>query len=281
MRYAFVTCVELGLSCMKAIYDSGSNLELVITLNDDKASQKSGRVFLDEFCKQRNVILVKCNHVNDPHVSNAILNANIDWVFIIGWSQVAGEAVLEAAKYGTLGMHPTLLPVGRGRAPIPWAIIKGLHKTGVSLFKLDAGVDTGLVGAQIEIFLDPEEDASSLYEKVNNAQSQLIYKSIHLLEKNELTFKVQDESKATFWPGRKPEDGRLDLSGSIIDAEKLVRALTHPYPGAFVYNDGKKIIIWKAVVTNNSFKGRTLVFPDGILGLIEYDEHFNNHIQPT
>jgi len=276
MRYGFITCVELGLSCMEAIYESGSNLELVITLNDDKASQKSGRVYLDEFCKQHKVDLVKCDHVNDPHVSNAILKENIDWLFIIGWSQIAGDAVLEVAKYGTLGMHPTLLPEGRGRAPVPWAIIKGLQKTGVSLFKLDTGVDTGLIGAQIEIPLDPAEDAASLYGKVNHAQSQLMRKAIHLLENNEMAFQVQDESKATFWPGRKPEDGRLDLSGSVIDAERLVRAVTHPYPGAFIHKDGIKIVIWKAVAADDSFKGQTLTFPDGVLGLIDFDEYPDN-----
>ena len=278
MRYGFITCVELGLGCMEAIYESGSNLELVITLNDDKASQKSGRIYLDEFCKQYKVDLVKCDHVNDPHVLNAILKANIDWLFIIGWSQIAGDAVLEVAKYGTLGIHPTLLPEGRGRASIPWAILKRLQKTGVSLFKLDTGVDTGLIGAQIEIPLDPGEDATSLYEKVNHAHSQLMRKTIYLLENNEMTFEVQNKSNVTIWPGRKPEDGKLDLSDSVFEAERLVRALTHPYPGAFICKDGIKIVIWKSVVTNDSFEGRVLNFPDGALGLIDFDEYPDNGI---
>jgi len=276
MRYGFITCVELGLSCIKTIYESGSNLELVVTLNDDKASKKSGRVYLDEFCKQNKIDLVKCDHINDSHVSNAILNANIDWLFIIGWSQIAGDDVLEAAKYGTLGMHPTLLPEGRGRASVPWAIIKALKKTGVSLFKLDAGVDTGLIGVQIEIPLDLAEDATSLYEKVNHAHSQLMHKTIRLLENNKMYFQVQDESKTTFWPGRKPEDGQLDLSGSVIDAERLVRAVTHPYPGAFIHKNGKKIVIWKALVVDDSFEGQILTFPDGVLGLIDFDEYPDN-----
>ena len=276
MRYGFITCVELGLSCIETIYESGSNLELVVTLNDDKASKKSGRVYLDEFCKQNIIDLVKCDHINDSHVSNAILNANIDWLFIIGWSQIAGDDVLEAAKYGTLGMHPTLLPEGRGRASVPWAIIKALKKTGVSLFKLDAGVDTGLIGVQIEIPLDLAEDATSLYEKVNHAHSQLMHKTIRLLENNKMYFQVQDESKTTFWPGRKPEDGQLDLSGSVIDAERLVRAVTHPYPGAFIHKNGIKIVIWKALVVDDSFEGQILTFPDGVLGLIDFDEYPDN-----
>ncbi len=276
MRYGFITCVELGLSCIETIYESGSNLELVVTLNDDKASKKSGRVYLDEFCKQNKIDLVKCDHINDSHVSNAILNANIDWLFIIGWSQIAGDDVLEAAKYGTLGMHPTLLPEGRGRASVPRAIIKALKKTGVSLFKLDTGVDTGLIGVQIEIPLEPAECATSLYEKVNHAHSQLMHKTIRLLENNEMYFQVQDESKATFWPGRKPEDGQLDLSGSVIDAERLVRAVTHPYPGAFIHKNGIKIVIWKALVVDDSFEGQILTFPDGALGLIDFDEYPEN-----
>ena len=276
MRYGFITCVELGLSCIETIYESGSNLELVVTLNDDKASKKSGRVYLDEFCKQNIIDLVKCDHINDSHVSNAILNANIDWLFIIGWSQIAGDDVLEAAKYGTLGMHPTLLPEGRGRASVPWAIIKALKKTGVSLFKLDAGVDTGLIGVQIEIPLDLAEDATLLYEKVNHAHSQLMHKTIRLLENNKMYFQVQDESKTTFWPGRKPEDGQLDLSGSVIDAERLVRAVTHPYPGAFIHKNGIKIVIWKALVVDDSFEGQILTFPDGVLGLIDFDEYPDN-----
>ena len=151
-----------------------------------------------------------------------------------------------------------------------------MQKTGVSLFKLDTGVDTGLIGAQIEIPLVPAEDATSLYKKVNHTQSQLMRKAIHLLENNEMVFQVQDESKATYWPGRKPEDGRPNLSGSVIDAERLVRAVTRPYPGAFIHKDGIKIIIWKAVVVDGSFEGQILTFPDGMLGLIDFDEYPEN-----
>ena len=151
MNLGFITCVELGLSCIKAIYVQGYDLKLAITLNDDNAPNKSGRVYLDDFCSEKSIHLVKCNHINDTHISEAIRCAEIDWLFIIGWSQIAGVEILQSAKMGVLGMHPTLLPVGRGRAAIPWAILKELPETGVTLFKMDEGVDTGLIGSQVVI----------------------------------------------------------------------------------------------------------------------------------
>ena len=143
MKFGFVTCVELGLSCMEEIYAAGGELDLAITLHDDRAINKSGRVYLDDFCGARGIDLVKVRHINDSEAIEAIRSREIDWLFIIGWSQIAGPQVLAAPTHGVHGIHPTLLPEGRGRAPIPWAILKGLKETGVTLFKLDEGVDTG------------------------------------------------------------------------------------------------------------------------------------------
>src|SRR5690554_2083 len=143
IKIGFVTCVQLGLSCMEAIYEANGKLALAITLNDDQARQKSGRVYLDEFCKRKSIPLMKSSHINNKDVIDSIKEADLDWLFIIGWSQIASKELLETPKNGTLGMHPTLLPCGRGRASIPWAILKGLDTTGVTLFKLDEGVDTG------------------------------------------------------------------------------------------------------------------------------------------
>ena len=93
-------------------------------------------------------------------------------------------------------MHPTLLPIGRGRAAIPWAILKKLPKTGVTLFKMDEGVDTGLLGSHIEIPISIDETATSLYQKVNQAHYELMMRTICLLENDPMFFVEQDESKA-------------------------------------------------------------------------------------
>lgn len=130
IKVGFVTCVQLGYSCMEAIYEVGGKLDLAISLLDNQAKSKSGRIYLDSFCNSKGIPLLKASHVNNPEVIQSIKDAQLDWLFIIGWSQIASQEVLEAPKRGVLGMHPTLLPTGRGRAAIPWAILKGLSKIG-------------------------------------------------------------------------------------------------------------------------------------------------------
>jgi methionyl-tRNA formyltransferase len=274
MKFGFITCVELGLSCMEAIYEAGGHLDLAITLLDDKGVNKSGRVFLDNFCQIHNVPLVKCAHVNEPVVIRSIRETKIDWLFIIGWSQIAGSEILAATNKGVLGIHPSLLPIGRGRAAVPWAILKGLPETGVTLFQLDLGVDTGPILAQMRIPLTPQVTATELYAQVKISHVDLIHKAVPMLLLNQVDLIPQDNGAATLWPGRKPEDGQIDLSGSVWDAERLIRATTRPYPGAFYLNGPSKIVVWKAKVVVDVILGpiNYLHFHDGFLLIEDFEE---------
>lgn len=253
MRFGFVTCVRLGLSCMEEIYRINGKLELAITLRDDLAQNKSGRIYLDEFCYRHKIPLIKIKNINDEESISALQNANLDWLFIVGWSQIAGPTVLKTPRYGCLGMHPTLLPTGRGRAPIPWAILKRLDKTGVTLFKLDEKVDAGPIIAQEIIIIEPRETASTLYEKVEKAHRKLISKIWPELEVNQVKFIPQSEEEATYWPARKPEDGKLFPFFTTKDVDLLVRAVTRPYPGAYIEKDGKRYIFWAGIPHENVF----------------------------
>lgn len=268
MNFALITCVKIGLECAKSIYASGNKLKLLITLEDSKASLKSGRVNFDEFCETNSINLKKIIHINDLETTKYIKDHNIDWLFIIGWSQIANEKILNAPNLGAIGAHPTLLPEGRGRASIPWAIIKGLKKTGVTFFKIDSGVDTGPIFEQESIIIDKNETASSLYEKVYKTHANIIFDLIKKLKNGSYTLTTQNSNKASYWPGRKPEDGKIDLNGSVHYAAKLIRATTRPYPGAFIIKGNKKIIIWSANIVekiNNNRPEEFLTFYDGIL----------------
>ena len=244
MRFGFVTCVQLGLACIEEIYACGGSLDLVVTLPDDLARRKSGRVFLDEFCGRHDIALIKSHDINEPEVTAAVRDRAIDWLFIIGWSQIARSPVLEAPRKGGIGAHPTLLPVGRGRAAIPWTILKGLTETGVTFFQLDEGVDTGPALHQERIPVSPDETATSLYRKVAEAHRLGMRSLWPQLAADNVVVIPQDESRATIWPGRTSDDGCITEEMTVADIERLVRATTHPYPGAFVVADGGRWRIW-------------------------------------
>jgi methionyl-tRNA formyltransferase len=229
---------------MEEIYDVGGKLDLVFTLHDELARKKSGRVYVDNFCLNHGIDLVKIRSVNDVEAIEAVHSREIDWLFIIGWSQIAQKNILDAPRRGCLGMHPTLLPKGRWRAAIPWAIIKGLDMTGVTLFKLDEGVDTGPILAKKALPLSPDETAAQLYDRIAEAHRTLIARIWADLAEDKVVLQKQDDSLATEWPERRPEDGAFDFRLRCETVDRLVRAVTRPYPGAFIDHQNGRYRIW-------------------------------------
>ncbi|EFV93527.1 methionyl-tRNA formyltransferase [Dietzia cinnamea P4] len=271
MRFGFVTCVELGLSCIEEIFSIGGHLDLLVTLHDHQAVNKSGRIYLDHVAREYGVPLLKIGHINDADAVAAIRGAELDWLFIIGWSQIASQDVLESTTNGVLGMHPTLLPTGRGRAAVPWAIIKRLPKTGVTLFALDQGVDTGPIVDQVEIALDSDETATTLYAKVNEAHRTLMRKAWPSLSSGTCELQAQDEAQATIWPGRRPEDGQIKPSMTVAEVDALVRGVTRPYPGAFWDHDGRRARVWAGTAATDFVPGLRIQLADGSYIATDYE----------
>lgn len=263
MKIAFCTCVQIGKSCIEAILSNGGRFDLLLTLHDHKSQKKSGRIYLDDIAVDNKIPLFKLNHINDLEVVDVLKLHSIDWLFVVGWSQIASADFLEVPNKGVIGAHPTLLPTGRGRAAVPWAILKGLDKTGVTFFKMDEGVDTGEILDQFEIPLRSDETATTLYNKVNEAHIQLIQQIWPKLIDDVIIGVKQDESFATYWEGRTPADGELSQSMTLEKVDRLVRATTHPYPGAYIMLDSStKLIIWSGSASPMQ-STRVLNFCDG------------------
>lgn len=260
---------------MEEIYAAGGKLDLILTLPPERARTKSGRVYVEPFADRHGIPLRHVANVNDPASTSAIQEFGVDWLCVIGWSQIARPEVLRAPTLGCLGMHPTLLPEGRGRASVPWAILKGLATTGVTMFQLDAGVDTGPILAQERIELSTTETATSLYARVNDAHRTLIRRIWPAFQRGEVVPVPQDESKATYWAGRTPEDGRLSRGMTVLEAERLVRAVTRPYPGAFVDRADHRLRVWRAAIADQrSPQGERIECADGALVVLEGEREF-------
>jgi methionyl-tRNA formyltransferase len=139
-----------------------------------------------------------------------------------------------------------LLPKYRGGAPVNWAIINGERETGMSMFYFDNGVDSGDVIGQARVSIDDRDTIATLYEKINQATLGLIREMVPRLKDGTAPRLKQDESQATYFPQRSPDDGLIDWGRPARAIYDWVRAQTTPYPGAFTYLDNQKVVIWAA-----------------------------------
>src|SRR5262249_55741866 len=135
---------------------------------------RSGHCSFDDIAARFDAALIETRDVNAPETLNEIRKLEPELVFVVGWSQLVHDAFIAIAREGVFGMHPTLLPRHRGRAPIPWAILTGLARTGVTLFEIvDATPDSGGIVGQVVVDIAPDETATTLFARLAAAHVEL------------------------------------------------------------------------------------------------------------
>jgi methionyl-tRNA formyltransferase len=213
---------------------------------DDSRKDASGYTDLGVLPTQFDFRFIRSRDVNEPGLVRTIKDVEPSLIYVIGWSQIVKSELLRVPHEGCVGIHPTRLPEGRGRAPIPWTILKNLDRTASTMFFLTEGVDDGDVIGRVEFDVDPREDAGTLYAKHRKAHVELVREYTNGLLQGEVRGSRQDQSRATVWPRRTPEDGRIDWHQPAEAIDRLVRAVTRPYPGAFTESTSGRLTIWQA-----------------------------------
>lgn len=189
--------------------------------------------------------------INSPNLLNWFRSLELDFIFAVGFSQLLNEEWLSISKHGCIGFHPTRLPKGRGRAPIAWLILDG-NSGAASLFKMGMGADDGPIYIQENFEIENYDDVESIIPKVHNSLAIALDKLIPKLINNNWELTPQNEEEATWFGKRDPIDGFINWNFPAINIDRLIKASTNPYPGAFSFIRGNLIKIWKSEVDNNS-----------------------------
>ncbi len=155
--------------------------------------------------------------------------------------------VLALAPRGAFHLHGSLLPRYRGRAPVNWALVNGERETGVSLHAMVAKADAGDLVDQERVEIDGADTAFSLYGKLEAAAAALLDRALPALRDGRARLRPLDLARGSYFGGRTPDDGRFDWSWGAQRIYNLVRAVTHPYPGAFTGLGDGKLLVWWAV----------------------------------
>jgi len=265
-RILFVGTVLEGRRCLEALIEAGERPSAIVTLDPALARLTSGWVPFDDIAASLGVPLVAVRDLNTEENVELVAALHPDLILVIGWTRLLGRAVLRLPPLGSVGFHASLLPRYRGRAPVNWAIINGERETGNTMFFLDEGVDTGDIIDQRRIPIEDGDDCATLYEKVAAAGIEMLLVHLPALKAGRAPRSPQDEFAATVMPRRRPQDGRIDWGQDARSLFNWVRALTHPYPGAFTHHGGRRLFVWRAMpgdAATDALPGRLVEGADG------------------
>jgi methionyl-tRNA formyltransferase len=242
MKYLLFIGSRLGYEALKIISELNCNLQHVFIEQEHNHEHEKYYLRSIELCKEIDVPY-SLNPTNKTIEEVIDMTNSYDYVMSFGYRKMIKDNVIEKAEIAALGTHFSPLPRYRGFAPLNWVLINGEEETAVNLFYLDKEVDNGDLISCRKVKINYSDDINTLYDKCLFEFGVLMKQTIPLLEKNNFTAEKQDESKATYTCARNPEDGLINWSWDSRTIYNLVRALTYPFPGAYTFLNGNKIVI--------------------------------------
>lgn len=204
--------------------------------------------------------------VRTGEVLELINDINPDVIVVVAYGKILPKEFLDAAKFGCVNGHASLLPKYRGASPIQWCIVCGEKETGITTMLMDEGMDTGDILETVTVKIGDNETAEELFERLSDISAELMLSTLNKLEKGEITPKKQ-EGVATYAPIIKKEMALLDFNKPANELFNAVRGY-YSWPCAYFFMDGKRIKVIKAAVGNRTDKSAgTVVGNNGVLSI--------------
>jgi methionyl-tRNA formyltransferase len=245
MRSVVLAYHDMGYACLEELLGLGEEVPLVVTHQDQPGEEIWWRS-VRELAVGRRIPVICPLDVNAPSVVDEIRAVEPDVLFSVMFRQLLRPALLEIPTRGAFNLHPSALPKFRGRASINWVLVKGESETGVTLHYMVEKPDRGDIVAQRRFPIDEEDTALTLHLRAT-AEARCLMREIHPLLRDGRAPRIpQDQEQASYFAGRHPEDGEIDWRWPARRIYNLIRAVTHPYPGAFTWHRGRALLIWWA-----------------------------------
>jgi methionyl-tRNA formyltransferase len=250
---------EIGYVCLEELIDFGADVACLFTHSDDPGEEIWYRRPVT-VAEKHNIPVHTPESLKDPRWAALIADAKPDIIFSFYYRKMIPGEILDIPKVGAFNLHGSLLPKFRGRCPVNWVLIAGERETGLTLHYMLEKPDAGDIVAQKKVDIDFEDNVYTVYMKMAEAARELMKGILPQLNEGTFTRKPQ-MGASSYFGGRKPEDGIVMWEKDALSIYNLTRAITHPYPGAFTYLDGKKFYIWRAFpedLSRNELPGRVV-----------------------
>ena len=245
MRSVVFAYHDVGYVCLDELLRAGADVAAVFTHDDDPHEEVWFRS-VRQLAEAHGVPVFAPEGVNTPEWIARVAALQPDFIFSFYYRKLLSNEIRATAARGALNLHGSLLPKYRGRCPVNWVLIHGEQETGVTLHYMVEKPDRGDIVAQRAVPITDDDTALSVFHKLTDAAALLMRETYPQLCAGTAARLPQDQSRASYFGGRRPEDGRIDWSQPARAVFNLVRAVTHPYPGAFATWQGRTLYIWQA-----------------------------------
>ncbi len=234
---------DVGVACLAELLATGDDVALVITHADSPDENVWWRS-IRELADRHDIPVLVDPDLSSPELTARVRALTPDFVFSFTFRKLLPASLLEIPRLGALNLHPSSLPKYRGRSPINWVLVRGEAETGVTLHYMVEQADRGDVVAQRRFPIADLDTALTLHRRATDEARVLFREGYELLRDGHAPRIPQDPNQASYFGSRKPEDGRIDWRWTARRIYNLVRAVTHPYPGAFTVCAGHRLFIW-------------------------------------
>lgn len=246
LRIGYVTCAENGLYGLRRLHALGYTIAVVVTITPATARrfEVSGYVDVSHWCAQYGIpVIVLEDYTLHPGV---LAGRSVDLLLVNGWNRLLSADVIALAPLGGLGIHAGHPPIGLGRAPLVWNILRGRTDIEPYVFRLTERADDGAILSRRVVEITPYDSVGMLYQKVMLAGAELFVEALGAVTAG-IPGQPQDPADAEAYPKRTPADGLIDFTRSDAEIHDFVRAQSRPYPGAFTHLGSRLWRIWRAV----------------------------------
>jgi len=255
MRVAVFGYHDIGYECLKVLVEGNEDIVAVVTHEDDPNEEIWFRS-VAELARRHHLPLHVPASPNTPAFIDLMRRAAPDLILSFYYRRLLSKELLAIPRLGGINLHGSLLPKYRGRCPVNWVLINGESETGVTLHYMVEKADAGDIIAQRPVPIDMEDTALTLYRKLTTAATELFRETLPLIKAGRAPRIPQDSGSATTFGGRRPENGKINWEWEAPAIYNLVRAVTHPYPGAFTFHEGRKLYLWAASLNHRPSTAR-------------------------
>jgi methionyl-tRNA formyltransferase len=251
MRLIFAGTPEFAARALAALHDAGHEIVLVLTQPDRPAGRglRLAHSAVKSLAQERGLEVHQPPSLKDAQTQQRLSALGADLMVVAAYGLILPEAVLAAARLGAINIHASLLPRWRGAAPIQRAILAGDARTGISIMKMDPGLDTGPILAAESIAIEAEDTSASLHARLAELGARLIVATLARPDLGQLRAEPQNDAEATYAAKISKAEAEIDWRNAAQAIERKVRAFD-PLPGASARIKDIGLKIWRAQVVN-------------------------------